>query len=290
MEHVITSCERIKIDRCRKERAGARNGGISTGASSGQISYDRLVNTAADIGYLLIANGAEISRAEESMRRIFYAYGAEEGEVFAIPNYLSVSVNAPEGRPITAIRRISSHQVNMNRVDLANDLCRRICRTKPPFDSVNREVRRISKLPTVTLPVQIIAYALVAAAFTLFYGGTAADAAVACLCGAAIKPVCWLLEHFHVNQFFIYLSASFIAAAITLVFANSFVTLNYDRIIIGVLMNLVPGVAITSFMRDIIAGDMIAGVLRFTESLLVAAAIAIGAGIALTSMRMLLGV
>lgn len=277
------------IFRCGGGCAGEERG-IATENSTKRFSYDRLVNTAADIGYLLIANGAEISRAEESMRRIFYAYGAENGEVFAIPNYLSVSLSAPEGRPITAIRRIPAHQVNMNRVELANDLCRRVCRTRPPFDSVQREIRRISKLPTVTLPVQILAYAFVGAAFTLFYGGTAADAAVACLCGAAIRPVCWLLERFRVNQFFIYLAASFIAASIALAFANSFAAMNYDKIIIGVLMNLVPGVAITSFMRDIIAGDMIAGVLRFTESMLVATAIAIGAGIALTTVRMLLGV
>ena len=55
-------------------------------------------------------------------------------------------------------------------------------------------------------------------------------------------------------------------------------------------MNLVPGIAITSFMRDIIAGDLIAGILRLTESTLVAAAIAIGAGFALTATRMLWGV
>lgn len=55
-------------------------------------------------------------------------------------------------------------------------------------------------------------------------------------------------------------------------------------------MNLVPGIAITDFMRDIIAGDMIAGILRFVESILVAAAIAIGAGIALIAIRTFMGV
>jgi uncharacterized membrane protein YjjP (DUF1212 family) len=128
------------------------------------------------------------------------------------------------------------------------------------------------------------------AAFTLFYGGNAADAGVAFLCGAAIKPVWRLLDRFHVNQFFIYIAASFVPAAIALVFAHFNVALSYDKIIIGALMNLVPGIAITDFMRDIIAGDMIAGMLRFIESFLVAAGIAIGAGIALTATRTLLGV
>lgn len=254
------------------------------------MNYDRLVNTTADAGYLLITNGAEISRAEESMRRIFHAYGAENGEVFAIPTFISVSVSTPDGRPITAIRRIPSRQVNMGRVDLANDLCRRVCRTKLDFDTFDREIRRISSLPSIPFILQVVAFALIASSFTLFYGGTPSDAWVAFLCGAVIKPVWRLLEHFHVNQFFIYIAASFVSAAIALVFAHYNAFLNYDKIIIGALMNLVPGIAITDFMRDIIAGDMIAGILRFTESLLVAAAIAIGAGIALTATRSVFGV
>jgi uncharacterized membrane protein YjjP (DUF1212 family) len=254
------------------------------------MDYDRLVNTAADIGYLLISNGAEISRAEESMRRIFSAYGTEAGEVFAIPTFINVSVSTPDGRPVTAIRRIPARQVNMNRVDKANDLCRRMCQAKPELSAVNREIRRINKMPSVPVSVQTVAFAFVAAAFTLFYGGNPADAAISFLCGALIKPIWQLLEHFHVNQFFIYVAASYVPTAVALVFSNSFISLNYDKIIIGALMNLVPGIAITDFMRDIIAGDMIAGVLRFTESLMIAAAIAIGAGVALITTRMFMGV
>ena len=65
---------------------------------------------------------------------------------------------------------------------------------------------------------------------------------------------------------------------------------NLDKIIIGALMNLVPGIVITSFMRDIMGGDLIAGLIRFVESLLVATAIAIGAGIALMVPRLIWGV
>lgn len=58
--------------------------------------------------------------------------------------------------------------------------------------------------------------------------------------------------------------------------------------IIGTLMNLVPGIAITNVMRDIIAGDLIAGLIKLTEALLVATAIALGAGMAITLSQILL--
>ena len=47
-------------------------------------------------------------------------------------------------------------------------------------------------------------------------------------------------------------------------------------------MNLVPGVAITNSVRDIIAGDFIAGQTKMTEALLTATSIAVGTGIALS--------
>jgi uncharacterized membrane protein YjjP (DUF1212 family) len=46
-------------------------------------------------------------------------------------------------------------------------------------------------------------------------------------------------------------------------------------------MLLVPGVALTTSMREVMAGDMISGITRMTESLLTATAIALGVGAAL---------
>lgn len=58
-----------------------------------------------------------------------------------------------------------------------------------------------------------------------------------------------------------------------------------DKIVIGAFMNLVPGVAFTNSLRDIIAGDLIAGLTRLTEALLTALAMALGAGIVMTAAK-----
>lgn len=253
------------------------------------MNYDELVTIAMDIGYLLVANGAEIYRVEESMLRVFRAYGVD-GDVFAIPTLITLSVSTPEGRPVTKIRRIPTHTMNLDKVERTNALCRRICRETPDFHTIRKELSRIDRRPSFPLSVQIAGYAFVAFFFALFYGGTLPDALVALLGGAVIRPICYFMEKSRVNRFFAYVASSFTAAAIALWAAHLFIFLNYDKIIIGALMNLIPGVAITNFMRDIIAGDLVAGILRFTESLLVASAIAIGAGIALTASRILWGV
>jgi uncharacterized membrane protein YjjP (DUF1212 family) len=51
-----------------------------------------------------------------------------------------------------------------------------------------------------------------------------------------------------------------------------------DRVIIGSLMPLVPGVAIVNSIRDIISGDFVSGTSRLTEAILIAVALALGVG------------
>ena len=49
---------------------------------------------------------------------------------------------------------------------------------------------------------------------------------------------------------------------------------------VGVIMLLVPGVAFTNAVKDIFIGDTISGVMRLTEAVLWAAALALGFALA----------
>ena len=55
-------------------------------------------------------------------------------------------------------------------------------------------------------------------------------------------------------------------------------------------MNLVPGVVLTNVMRDMIAGDLIAGLTKLAQALITATGIALGTGVAISLGRILLGV
>ena len=48
-----------------------------------------------------------------------------------------------------------------------------------------------------------------------------------------------------------------------------------DKIIIGNIMLLIPGIALTNSLRDMISGDIISGLLRFLDAILVAAAVCV---------------
>ena len=55
-----------------------------------------------------------------------------------------------------------------------------------------------------------------------------------------------------------------------------------DTLIISVIMLLVPGLAITTAIRDTVSGDLVSGLARTAEALFVAVAIALGSGLMFT--------
>ena len=94
------------------------------------MDYNTLLELTADMGYRLAMNGAETFRVEESIRRILNAYGIES-EVFAIPNCLTVSIETPDGKPMTRMRRIGFHGNDLDSVEKYSNLSRRICAERP---------------------------------------------------------------------------------------------------------------------------------------------------------------
>ena len=245
----------------------------------------QLLNAAVDVGYMLLANGAEIYRVEESIQRILYAYDAKNADVFAIPSCIIVSINDRDNEAITKIRRLYSRDTNFDKVEQTNDLCRRICSEKPEYAWIKSELARIEQRPAYSFAWQLMGYALAASTFTIFFGGGIREALCALVLGLIIRIVTKRMDKLNANPFFI----NVIASGIIAIFAMGAVYLQFaasvDKIIIGALMLLVPGVAITNSMRDIIAGDLIAGLMKMVEALMVATAIAIGTGGALSLFR-----
>ena len=83
------------------------------------------------------------------------------------------------------------------------------------------------------------------------------------------------------NSFFRTAICSAIASLLSLLLVRLGLGRDVDMVTIGVLMLLVPGAALTTAMREIMAGDIISGVSRIAEVLLLASAIALGATLGL---------
>ena len=253
------------------------------------MDYDRLLNLTTDLGYQLMASGAEIYRVEESMHRVLNAYGLERPEVFAIPNCIIVSVTTPQGHPITRMRRIPGHGTDIELLERCNDLCRHLCSQVPPLEDAQSLVSALERgYPRYSSHQVLMGYGLAPAFFTLLFGGLFLDGLCAFVCGLAVG-ICLLYGGRFIgsNSFFRTVVCSTVGSLLSLLLVRLGFGYDVDTVTIGVLMVLVPGVALTNAMREIMAGDIISGLSRTADAILVASAIALGTVVGLAIGQML---
>ncbi len=236
-----------------------------------------------DFGERLLLSGAEISRVEDSIGRLCTAYGAH-AEVFALTNAIYLTVTKDK-KSQTTLRRINHYQTDLNYLDKLNDTCRKICVGSPPISEARKWMEEIESKRYNT-GIQSVVYAFVAASFSLFFGGGVRDAAIS----AAIGVVLYFLDQCFAKRQLNRIFSVFVVSVLCGLIAAGAIRIGWGRklssILIGDIMLLVPGLAITNSVRVMIKGDILSGILRLLESILLAIFMTIGFAIP----QMLLGV
>ena len=235
-----------------------------------------LIDILLDFGEAMLGSGAEIARVEDSLSRMGNAYGAEKTNAFVINSSIELTVRFSDGETVTRTRRIrASGGTDFEKLRRLNALSRRCVMQRMPVEALRGEVDEIRN--AVISPLKsYIGSALAASAFSIFFGGSLLDALISGLFGLLI---CWLQIRFAPltpnKVFFLFLSSVLTGTGICLV--NLLIPgLQIDKIIIGDIMLLIPGIAITTAVRDTLIGETIAGITRLADCLVWAAALAAG--------------
>jgi len=241
----------------------------------------QMLNLASEMGYQLMVSGAEIYRTEDSVIRLFKAYGIDCGEVFAIPNCLIISLTGEDGEPLTRIRRIPSHDTDLERLECYNSLSRTLCRETPEYDEAMRRLHEVLHTRSVySFWVKLIGFFVGTASFCMLFGGRPLDALFSGICGVVVGLSLNAMSRMEANGFFKTIVASAVAALPALICGQIW-ELNQAVVIAGAYMPLFPGMAFTTAMRDIMAGDLLSGLEKVAECILIAIAIVLGAGAAM---------
>ena len=238
-------------------------------------SVDLCLNFTCELARQLLRNGAEMYRVEESARRVLKAYGYDRTEVFAIPSSIIITID-DQGYNHTKSVRIYSSSNNLDKLERLNELCRQVCRTKPELREARNELNRVLAFPNYSPLVSFLGFAVVAFFFTLVWGGTFLDAFVAMFCGLIVKYVLVFMARTQTSVFFVNVCASMVMVMVPMILELLHVPIHPDMIIIGTIMLLVPGIAITNMMRDILVGDFLTAISKLAEIVIVSIAIAIG--------------
>lgn len=237
--------------------------------------YGELLEVASHAGKLLLENGGEIYRTEETVHHICSAYGVNACECFATPTALMLSITGG-GEIHTIVRRITSRKVNLTKVDAVNTLSRQLDGSIQSMDEVRRSLNYVENMPTHLAWKGMAASTVGVAAFTVVFGGDFANALGGALAGLLTYAVTWLLQKYSAGDFMANMAGGAVSTFTGWLAVTLGISADWWLVTLSSLMLLVPGMLITNALRNIAAGDLVSGGSNTTEAFSIAAALSCG--------------
>ncbi|MCD8132107.1 MAG: threonine/serine exporter family protein [Lachnospiraceae bacterium] len=246
------------------------------------MNPELVVRSALDIGEEMLISGAETVRVEDTISRICHSYYDCRVDVTSYMNAIFVSMDISgcdheEGCPsiVTQTRRVLSTSNDFSVLEDLNTLSRYICSRHPEYDEICERIAGI-KRETPNPYKLLLGYIMSAAFFAVMFGGSWLDALCSGLIAVCIfylkKSVDRRLDNQLIRIFILALACGVGACLLHI----SPIPVQMDMIMIGNVMLLIPGLALTNSLRDLMTGDIVSGTLKLVNSLLIAVFIACG--------------
>lgn len=246
-----------------------------------------LMNLSLFTGALLIQNGAESYRAEDTIERICKSVSnISNVSAYALPSAIFISMEF-DGETLSNFRKITISDTNLYKIDCVNSFSREFVSRDL---SIKEGYERLFEIDAAEENPKKIYFSggIASSFFTLLFGGDLKDFFASFLIGILIPIVLEKLSYFKLSFFINNIICAFITSVLAIICVRFGFGSNIDNIIIGVIMLLVPGVAITNSVRDIMSGEFITGAITMIKAFFIALAIAFGVGVGLKIMRFII--
>ena len=241
-------------------------------------------------GKIIMENGGETYRAEETICRMGQGFGLREVESFAVPSGIFISYRGADDMLVTGVKRVRREGRNLTRVDETNRVSRMVAAGQMDCGEALKELRQIEEMPGPFRRFWKIAAAfLCAAGFSVLFGGMWPDVLTAGIAAAAVQLVSVMMERVHMRWLASAIVGGFLTALLPHLAQILLPVLQSDVVIAGAVMPLVPGLAMTNAVQDAMRGDMVSGMSHGVQALLTACLIAGGALLASGMIRMIAG-
>ncbi|MGX7418187.1 threonine/serine exporter family protein [Carnobacterium gallinarum] len=237
-------------------------------------SIDLLLDTCLLAGKIMLESGAEMYRVEDTMNRIAANLNGHTGISFVTPTGIFMGL---EGETGLKMQQIPSRTINLEKVSKVNDLSRDFTANKISLADLSSRLKKLEK-DTESFPawLQILAAAIVSGTMMILFDGRWYDFIATCMIGAVGFSVSFYSTDFFKVKFLSELVASLVIGVLAVAAVHFRLGVSIDTMIIGCVMPLVPGVAITNAVRDLLAGHLLSGMARGMEALITACMIGIG--------------
>lgn len=246
------------------------------------LTNELVMETCLLAGEIMLKSGAETYRVEDTMQLIASSAGMQSVHSFATPTSIIFSFCAGE-EDHTRMIRIPHRTIDLNKVTLVNEVSRQFVSGQINLQEAYLKLREIDVYKTMyPLWLQHVAAGLASGSFAVLLGGSFLDFLLTVVAGMLVHLTVGYVQRILQVKLFAEFVAAFVGGIVVLLFASLFPVLHLDSMLIGAMIPLFPGIAVTNSLRDLIAGDLVAGVSRGVEAVLTALSVAVAAAIVLS--------
>lgn len=248
-----------------------------------------VMELALQAGHILLENGAEIFRVEETMDRICHYYGVESGNEFVLSNGIFITAGNEKEKFFAKVQHIPVSGTHLDKVAAINQLSREIEEGRYTVDQALDELEKIRNAPGKRSRTLILASGVGSAAFCLLFGGDAGDAFAAFTAGFFLYAYVLFFSSRYLSKIVGNISGGALVTVLCGLMYLSGIGDHPNFMIIGSIMPLIPGVPFTNAIREMADGDYISGSVRMLDAMLVFFCIAIGVGFGVSILSCLSG-
>ncbi|MDO4454194.1 MAG: threonine/serine exporter family protein [Eubacteriales bacterium] len=247
------------------------------------IDYHLVADTAMLAGEMMLVAGAETYRVEDTISRILKTTNFARCDAFVVTTGIMLTLEDWQIGTISLNRRVGEKQTNLGNIEKINDISRKYCSGELTLKETFHQLKHMN---SVSYPdwLTYIALVLCSSCFAVILGGTATEFWVAGFNGLFIVLGRMINKKLKLNSFVLNLFTSYLIAFSSFFFQSTvFPKLLLEPLIAGSVMVLLPGMAMTTGIRDTLEGDFMSGSARMIEAFVIAASIAVGIGVGLSS-------
>lgn len=229
-------------------------------------------------GEILLCNGAEISRVEDTMTRIAKHYGVADCGFFVLSNGITATADNYAKTKFMPIKGS-----DLEKVVAVNQVSRDVSYKNLSLEELESTLMKIKDKKGKPFTEQVIASAVGSAAFCIIFGGSLIDCAAAAVAGLLLWVFMCLVGYRRLSRITGNVTGGLLATALCLLMYRLGFGENLNNMIIGAIIPLVPGVPFTNGIRDMANEDYISGSTRLLDALLIFFCISLGVAIAFMS-------
>ena len=248
-----------------------------------------ILSFAVELGDGLLRNGAEVYRVEESVLKVLEAYDITDCDVYVLTNGIFATANEESADASSKIRHVPLQPMHLSRIAALNNLCREVCNGDITMEDAWEKLEEYKNIPVYPKWLLVLATGIGCGGFAYLFGGSVLDSVLSLVIGFILEFFIFLLAKGNTSK----AVSNVLCSAFVTIFAVALLAcklpIHYDKVIIGDIMPLVPGIAITNSIRDFVNGDYLSGTIRLIDALLTAFCIAVGVGIIITFAHFIFG-